>query len=43
MEGIVGLLVPFILVGGVMWFFMIRPQKKRQEETTKNVRFIATR
>lgn len=35
MEGIVGLLVPFVLVGGVMWFFMIRPQKKRQEEQQK--------
>lgn len=34
MEMIVGLL-PFVAIIGAMWFFMVRPQKKRHEETQK--------
>lgn len=34
MDMLVGLL-PFIVIIGAMWLFMVRPQKKRQEETQK--------
>lgn len=32
MENLFGMVVPFLVVGVFMWFFMIRPQKKRQEQ-----------
>lgn len=34
MDLLTGLL-PFIVLIGAMWFFMVRPQKKRQQEAQK--------
>ena len=30
-EGLIGMLLPFVLIIGVMWFLMIRPQKKKEK------------
>lgn len=31
LSGIIGLLLPFVLIIGVMYFLMIRPQKKKEK------------
>ena len=35
MGGMLLSLLPFVLIFVVMWFFMIRPQKKKQKEEAK--------